>query len=76
MEVMRSKDTLTTLCGLTGEETELDFSSQRLGAGDAVLIANDISDMGSMTSLNLASNTIGSEGAKHIAEAIKVSVLL
>jgi hypothetical protein len=42
---MRSKDTLTTLCGLTGVETELDFSSQGLGAGDAVLIANDISDM-------------------------------
>ena len=29
-----------------------------------------------MTSLNLASNMIGSEGAKHVAEAIKVSVLL
>ena len=29
-----------------------------------------------MTSLNLASNMIGSEGAKHVAEALKVSVLL
>jgi hypothetical protein len=29
-----------------------------------------------MTSLNLASNRIGSEGAKHVAEAINVSVLL
>jgi hypothetical protein len=45
VKIMRSKDTLTTLCGLTGEETELDFSSQGLGAGDAVLIANDINDM-------------------------------
>jgi hypothetical protein len=27
-----------------------------------------------MTSLNLASNGIGSEGAKHVAEAIKVSI--
>jgi hypothetical protein len=56
---MRSKENLTTLCGLSREETELDFSSQDLGAGDAVLIANDISDMGALTSLNLASNSIG-----------------
>jgi hypothetical protein len=31
---------------------------------------------GAMTSLNLASNMIGSDGAKHVAGAIKVSVLL
>ena len=41
-----------------------------------IAIANAIPDMGVMTSLNLASNMIGSEGAKHFAEAIKVSVLL
>jgi hypothetical protein len=33
-------------------------------------------DNRAMTSLNLASNSLGSEGAKHVAEAIKVSVLL
>jgi hypothetical protein len=76
VKIMQAKEKLTTLCGLSKEETELDFSDQNLGAGDAVLIANDISDMGAMTSLNLALNRIGSEGAKHIAEAIKVSVLL
>jgi hypothetical protein len=41
-----------------------------------IAIANAIPDMRAMTSLNLASNRIGSEGAKHVAEAIKVSVLL
>jgi hypothetical protein len=51
MEIMRSKDNLTTLCGLTGEETELDFSSHGLGAGDAVLITNDISDMGALSKM-------------------------
>jgi hypothetical protein len=59
VQIMRSKDTLTTLCGLTGEETELDFSNGILGAGDAVLIANDISDMGAISSLNLSSNNLG-----------------
>ena len=41
-----------------------------------IALANAIKDMRARTSLNLASNLIGSEGAKHVAEAIKVSVLL
>jgi hypothetical protein len=59
VKLMRAKKNLTTFCGLSGEEAELDFSCQNLGAGDAVLIANDISDMGALTSLNLSSNSIG-----------------
>jgi hypothetical protein len=61
---------------LSGEETELDFSGQDLGAGgagDAVLIANDISDMGAVTSLNLSSNYLEAKGGKIVAEAIKVT---
>ena len=30
--------------------------------------------MGALTSLNLADNALGSEGAKHVAEAIKANV--
>jgi hypothetical protein len=56
---MQSKEKLTTLCGLSKEETELDFSSQGLRAGDAVLIANDISDMRALTSLDVSHNDIG-----------------
>jgi hypothetical protein len=36
-KIMQAKEKLTTLCGLSKEETELDFSDQNLGAGDAVL---------------------------------------
>jgi hypothetical protein len=61
VKIMRAKKNLTTCCGLSGEEAELDFSGQDLGAGDAVLIANDISDMGALTSLNLSSNSIGAQ---------------
>jgi hypothetical protein len=64
---MQSEEKLTTLCGFSGKEATLDFSNQGLGPGDTVLIANDISDMGAMTSLNLASNRLGVEGAKIIA---------
>jgi Ran GTPase-activating protein (RanGAP) involved in mRNA processing and transport len=59
VKIMQAKENLTTLCGLSREETELDFSGQYLGAGDAVLIANDISDMGALSVLNLASNNLG-----------------
>ena len=72
-KIMQAKENLTTLCGLSKEETELDFSRQYLGAGDAVLIANDISDMGALTSLNLSSNNLRAKGAKIMAEAIKVT---
>jgi hypothetical protein len=51
---MQSKEKLITLCGLHKEETELDFSGYSLHAGDAVLIANDISDMRAMTSLDIS----------------------
>ena len=72
---MQAKENLITLCGLSREETELDFSGQKLDAGDAVLIANDISDMGAITSLDISSNKIGSEGAVRVAEAIKVLIM-
>jgi hypothetical protein len=73
VHIMQTKEMLITLCGLSKEESELDFSGQNLHAGDAVLIANDISDMRAMTSLNLSDNELGAEGAKHIAAGIKVT---
>jgi hypothetical protein len=59
VKIMQSKEKLVTLCGLSKEETELDCSNQHLDAGDAVLIANDISDMRALTSLNMSSNNFG-----------------
>jgi hypothetical protein len=51
VKIMQAKENLTTLCGLSREETELNFSGQGLEAGDAVLIANDIGDMGTIACL-------------------------
>jgi hypothetical protein len=70
VKIKESMQNLQTLCGLAMEETELDLSGQDLRAGDAVLIASDISDMGSLVSLNLASNMLGVEGAKRVAEVL------
>jgi hypothetical protein len=38
-----------------------------------IILADVIKDMRAMTSLNLASNELGAEGAKIVAEAIKVT---
>ena len=47
---------MITLCGLTGKEKELNFSKQDLKAADAMLIADDIQDMGALAKLDLSNN--------------------
>jgi hypothetical protein len=59
IKILQTKEKLTTLCGFSGDETELNLSKKNLSAGCAVLVANEISDMGAMSSLNLADNAIG-----------------
>jgi hypothetical protein len=79
VEIMESKEALTTLCGLSGEETELDFSTGAkqgvLGAGDTVLIANDIKDRRFLLHVNLADNEFnkGARGMDHVGPAIAAS---
>jgi hypothetical protein len=78
VKIMQSKEMLITLCGLSGNEATLDFSNQGLGAGDAVLIANDINDMGALTCLDISNQVdkfgrggFSAEGTKYLAEALK-----
>jgi Ran GTPase-activating protein (RanGAP) involved in mRNA processing and transport len=69
--------------GLKGNQVikELIFSDNDLGynsnadtdTSGIIAIADVIPGMGAMTALNLSRNFIGLEGAKHIAEGIKVS---
>jgi Ran GTPase-activating protein (RanGAP) involved in mRNA processing and transport len=68
--------------GLKGNQgiTELDISSNRLGwkgygapdMSGVIALANALPDMRALTSLDLSSNYLYYEGAKHIAEGIKV----
>ena len=51
LKVKAEKPTLRTLCGLTHEETQLNLSYKGLGAGDAKLLAPEISIMASLTSV-------------------------
>jgi hypothetical protein len=62
--------------------TELDLSDSgsglkswdKDGPGFAQALAVGLIDNGAMTSLNLASNKLGAEGAKIVAEAVKVTM--
>jgi hypothetical protein len=65
--VLKEHPTLKSLCGNKGDKTEFDMSGKMKGAGDAIMLATEIIDNGAMTSLNLASNSLGIEGAKIIA---------
>jgi hypothetical protein len=71
VKIMQANENLTSLCGLSREETELDFSGQNLGAGDVVLIANEISNMGAILSVNFLKTKIGVVQAKALASILK-----
>ena len=58
IKILQAKEKLTTLCGFSGDETELDLSNKNLSAGCAVLVANDISDMGAISSVDVTKNDI------------------
>ena len=42
LDVVEGKPQLTTLCGIKPEETQRDFSCQKLNVGDAMLLAFDL----------------------------------
>ena len=49
LKIKEEKPSLRTLCGLTHEETELKYIDSDLGPADAMLLAPEISVMGSLT---------------------------
>jgi Ran GTPase-activating protein (RanGAP) involved in mRNA processing and transport len=71
--ILKEHPTLKSLCGNKGNEVELDMSNKGFGVAGAIMLAPEIIDNGAMTSLNLASNHLGAEGAKIVAVAIKVT---
>ena len=68
--ILKEHPTLKSLCGNNGDETELDMSGKMEGAEDAIMLAAEVVDNGAMTSLDLASNSLGIEGAKIIADIL------
>ncbi len=50
--------------------SDLNLSHRFLDAEDALVVAEYVKNNGAMTSLNISSNHLGAEGAKHIAAAL------
>ena len=56
-----------------GDNDRNDGSNYETNMAGVIALANAIPDMGAMTSLDLAGNNLDAEGAKIVAEAIKVT---
>ena len=67
IEILDASATLTTLCGFTGAEAELDLSKRSLSPSCAVLVANEIKVNRALNSIDLSGNDIKAAGAKAIA---------
>jgi hypothetical protein len=63
--ILKEHPALKSLCGNSGEETDLDMSGKQIGAEGAVMLAPEIAGNGALTSLNLASNDIGGYVGKY-----------
>jgi hypothetical protein len=55
INIMETKDHLTSLCGIRPDQEEANFSFQELRACDAILITNDILKNGRLLHLNISS---------------------
>jgi Ran GTPase-activating protein (RanGAP) involved in mRNA processing and transport len=77
--MLKGHPTLKSLCGNKGGETELDMSSKKLDASDAIMLATEIVGNGALTKLNISTNRIGehyarngnTDGAQALSAAIK-----
>jgi len=58
VNAVQDKPQILTLCGIKPEDTECDFNTQGLGAGDAVLLAFDLRNNSALVKLDLAENRI------------------
>ena len=58
IQILDGSDTLTTLCGFTGTETELDLSGRSLSASCAILVANEVKFNSVMIKLDISNNKL------------------
>ena len=64
---------MTVLCEVPFKDktiTELDVSGKNLGVEGALVVSDYLENNRALTSLNLASNWLCAEGAKHIVAAL------
>jgi hypothetical protein len=70
VSMLQEHPTLKSLCGIKGNETELDMSGKMKGTADAIMLVAEIVDNEALTSLDLRKNDLRVEEAKIIAAAV------
>ena len=71
VEARAKHRTLKSICGIKGDETELDKSNKYLQPCDAIMLKPEIVANKALTSLDISSNRLFAEGAKELADALK-----
>jgi hypothetical protein len=72
--ILKEHATLKSLCGNTGNETELDMSGKpdrRLGAEGAIMLAPEIADNRALSKFDISKNSLSAAGAKVVGEALR-----
>jgi hypothetical protein len=59
VSILKAHPTLKSLCGNSGDETELDMSGKMNGAADAIILVPEIINNRALYVLNLAENDLG-----------------
>jgi Leucine-rich repeat (LRR) protein len=72
VKIVHSHSTITTLCGLSGEEIELDLSGMNLREDGVILLANELRDHTNVQKLDLRNNKIlsGTPASEKAEEAL------
>jgi hypothetical protein len=68
--IFKEHPTLKSLCGNSGDETELHMSGKKIGEGGAIMLAPEIAGNGAMTRLDFSKNRLRATGCKALAEAL------
>jgi Ran GTPase-activating protein (RanGAP) involved in mRNA processing and transport len=69
--ILKEHATLKSLCGNTGDETELDMNGKDMDAGDVTMLAAEVVGNRAVSSVNLLKNKIGSDQAEALISMLK-----
>jgi hypothetical protein len=76
--ILQEHPTLKSLCGNTGDETELDMSGKEMGVDGATMLAPEITGNGAILSLDMSSNSLNANsgrGMDYLGPAIASSTI-
>jgi Ran GTPase-activating protein (RanGAP) involved in mRNA processing and transport len=75
--ILKEHPTLKSLCGNSGEETELDMSGKEMDAGAAIMLVPEVFDNGALTKLILKDNRLATaEAGKILSDMLAANTVL